>query len=196
MIVHVCPHSRDIITHAYLFSNLTIHRLIAHNERRQKYHTRWGVEYVPLQWSPQLSADAERWANQLLSRCEYETGSLKHEPNVEEGENLAENKGTGSWATQRPADAILQRWVEDELSVGYPNNAHMTQVLWRPSRYVGCGDASKPYSGGTCRVQVCRYAKAGNCAMGQTAMIGSNWKTPMLADDSNCAPECAPEGCW
>lgn len=37
--------------------------------------------------------------------------------------------------------------------------------LWRSSRYMGCGESAKDYPGGKCRVQVCRYAKAGNCDM-------------------------------
>jgi hypothetical protein len=37
--------------------------------------------------------------------------------------------------------------------------------LWRSSKYLGCGESEKNYPGGKCRVQVCRYAKAGNCDM-------------------------------
>ena len=66
----------------YLFSNPTIHRLTAHNERRQKYHT--------LQWSPQFSADSEHRDKLLLNRCEYKRFTFKHEPTgVEvEGERI------------------------------------------------------------------------------------------------------------
>ena len=37
--------------------------------------------------------------------------------------------------------------------------------LWRASRYLGCAESVKDYQGGKCRVQVCRYTKAGNCDM-------------------------------
>ena len=30
---------------------------------------------------------------------------------------------------------------------------------------MGCGESEKEYNGGMCRVQVCRYARAGNCDM-------------------------------
>lgn len=62
---------------------------------------------------------------------------------------------------------IVRRWVEREIGWAYPDNAHLTQSLWRASKYLGCGEAEKDYGppGGKCRVQVCRYAKAGNCGM-------------------------------
>ena len=37
--------------------------------------------------------------------------------------------------------------------------------LWRASKYIGCAESERDYNGGKCRVQVCRYAKAGNCDM-------------------------------
>ena len=77
------------------------------------------------------------------------------------GENLAANYGSGSWAAVRSADTILSRWVEDEADDPYPANGHLTQVLWRPSKYVGCAEASAPDGGGLCHVQVCRYARPG-----------------------------------
>ena len=78
------------------------------------------------------------------------------------GENLAANYGSGSWAAVRSADTILSRWVESEADDPYPANGHLTQVLWRPSKYVGCAEASKPRNGGgMCHAQVCRYARPG-----------------------------------
>ena len=54
--------------------------------------------------------------------------------------------------------------------------------LWRSSRYLGCGDAVRNYDDGAiCRVQVCRYVRAGNCVMGSfDASEGDNWLVPML----------------
>ena len=46
-------------------------------------------------------------------------------------------------------------WVEDEVDDNWPGNGHLTQVLWRASKYVGCGEASKPRNGGgMCHAQV------------------------------------------
>lgn len=81
---------------------------------------------MPLDWSPQLAAQAKRWANELLADCGV--SGIRHEQNVVEGENLAKNKGTGSFGKMYDADDILTRWVERERDVGYPRNAHMTQV--------------------------------------------------------------------
>ena len=53
----------------------------------------------------------------------------------------------------------MNRWVEFEIERPYPGNAHLTQALWRPSKYMGCGEAEKPFKNGMCRIQVCRYAR-------------------------------------
>jgi hypothetical protein len=66
--------------------------------------------------------------------------------------------------------------------VEYPANAHLTQALWRATRYLGCGDAVKNLDdGAVCRVQVCRYVRTGNCSMGSyNPHEGTNWLIPML----------------
>jgi len=152
--------------------------LIAHNIRREDWHQRNNglPGYVPLKWSTELAKDAQSWADELLDDCDQE--GIAHESDVEEGENLAKNFGNGGqWAGLYPPENILKRWVDDEEFWGYPNNAHLTQALWRASRYVGCGDSIRINSEGvTCRMQVCRYVRAGNCAMGSfQAKEGDNW---------------------
>lgn len=82
---------------------------------------------------------------------------------------------------------------------------HLTNAIWRATKYVGCGEAEKSYqveangitSTHMCRAQVCRYAKPGNCGMGQykNAQGIVQWEIPMLKDDSPCGPDCPPEGC-
>ncbi|KAL7537357.1 hypothetical protein ACHAXR_007764 [Thalassiosira sp. AJA248-18] len=171
--------------------------LVAHNDRRKKYHEQWGASYVPLKWSPQLAAESKLWAEKLLDDCDM--SGIEHEKGVLDGENLAKNRGSGKFGELYPTENILTRWVERELDVGYPANAHLTQCLWRSSKFLGCGEAVKKFNGGrgTCRIQVCRYARAGNCNMNQhKASIGNNWLKPMLEDNTRCGPECAPEGCW
>jgi hypothetical protein len=84
------------------------------------------------------------------------------DPNSQFGENLAAHSGTGSFAAVRSADSIVARWVDNEEGLGYPGNAHLTQALWRGTKYVGCDEASKPRNGGgMCYIQVCRYARPG-----------------------------------
>lgn len=134
--------------------------LDAHNWRRKKYHADFNVDYVPLMWSRGLSQHAAAWAEKLLDDCDVV--GVKHEPGVEQGENLAKNAGMGSWGQLYPVENIVRRWVEREETWEWPHNAHFTQALWKTSNYVGCAESTKAMSnGGTCHVQVCRYARSG-----------------------------------
>lgn len=169
--------------------------LECHNWRRKKYHERFGSTYTPQVWDFSLAQHAKSWATRLLNDCNKD--GIKHEPGVSQGENLAKNRGTGKWGKQYNVENICSRWFEREETWPYPDNAHLTQGLWKSSLYVGCGEATKTMAnGGRCHVQVCRYARAGNCNMGKyKATIGQNWKQPMLMDDNPCGPVCPPGGC-
>ena len=72
---------------------------------------------------------------------------------------MASNLGTGSWGQPRTPEEILVRWVDKEVNTN--EKAHLTQALWRSSKYLGCGTATKAHNGGNCHVQVCRYARPG-----------------------------------
>lgn len=175
--------------------------LLAHNERRQDYHTRCnqrycGKKYRPLKWSSGLARDAAKYAEELLDTCD-DTG-IKHEPGIEQGENLAKNKGFGDWGRLYPADKIVKRFVDNEAKWSWTKNAHLTQALWYATRYLGCAESTKVMeNGATCRMQVCRYAKAGNCEMGKyDSHDWPNHEIPMMMDDSSCGPVCPPEGCY
>ena len=166
-----------------------------HNWRRKHYHEKWGSEYVPLKYDFSLQADAKSWANQLLKDCG--TPGIKHEPGVEQGENLAKNTGNKVYGQLYPVENICRRWFEREVGWPYPDNAHLTQGLWKSARYMGCAESSKTMAnGGKCHIQVCRYARAGNCNMGvYKATQGENWKKPMLSDHNPCGPVCPRTGC-
>ncbi|KAL7529417.1 hypothetical protein ACHAXR_002954, partial [Thalassiosira sp. AJA248-18] len=170
--------------------------LDAHNSRRMNWHTENNVSYVPLIYSPILAEESRVWAEKLLVNCS--SADIEHEAKVSEGENLAKNIGSvnaqgGGWGQVSVCvcvsillqSNIVGRWVEFEIGRLYPYNAHLTQALWRPSKYLGCGEAEKPFRTGMCRVQVCRYARAGNCEMGRfNSTVGKNWLPPMLVDTS------------
>ncbi|KAL3779900.1 hypothetical protein ACHAW5_003630 [Stephanodiscus triporus] len=160
--------------------------LHAHNIRREEWHTRYGKTYVPLKWSNVLEAQATAYAQDMLSTC----GDVPVLGKTEYGKNLARNTGTGRWGSFRKPEDILIRWVDREADFGWPGNAHLTQALWRATKYVGCGVASKSWNDGNgmCHTQVCRYARPGNCNM---AAYQSN---QMLKDDSPCLPACPPDG--
>lgn len=131
--------------------------LVAHNTRRQYWHDYYGKSYVPLKWSGELAASSKAYAEELLSTCG--DSGIEHDPINKYGENMAKNKGTGGWGELYAADKITGRFIDREVEIGYPNNYHLTQALWRASKYVGCGESEKPFGAGTCRIQVCRYSK-------------------------------------
>mmetsp|Transcript_11325 Transcript_11325/g.23885 ORF Transcript_11325/g.23885 Transcript_11325/m.23885 type:complete len:517 (+) Transcript_11325:140-1690(+) len=164
--------------------------LVAHNSRREYWHKSvYGKSFIPLKWSSGLAASAQKYAEDLLDSCDSST--IIHDPKNSYGENMAKNKGTGGWGELKPADNIVGRFVDREVGLDWPQNAHLTQALWRASKYVGCGDAVKDHNGGKCRIQVCRYSKPGNCGINN-----NTWESKMLEDDSGCEPACPPEGCF
>lgn len=95
----------------------------------------------------------------------YGLSTVKSLGSTTYGENLASNVGTGTFGEQKPPEQILIRWFDREVDYEWPNNSHFTQVLWRATKYVGCDVASKPYKGGMCRTQVCRYARSGQSSV-------------------------------
>jgi Cysteine-rich secretory protein family len=146
--------------------------LTGHNSRRQRYHGQYGVSYVPLKWTNSLAASAQSYANTLAR-----TGRLVHSGQAGVGENLAWNSGRNAPS----ADSVMTRWTEnEESSVG----GHFTQVLWRATQYVGCGQASSSHG----HYQVCHYVTRGNC--------NGSTRTKMLASSSPCSPQCPSEGCF
>jgi hypothetical protein len=147
--------------------------LTAHNRRRRHYHSSFGVTYVRLRWSASLAASAQSYAETLAR-----TGRFEHS-RLGVGENLAWNGGT----VAPSPDSVLTRWADDEAS---SMGGHFTQVVWRATRYVGCGEAVR--SGGGGHVQVCHYVTPGNC--------NGSTRTNMLATTSPCAPQCPAEGCF
>ncbi|KAL9184416.1 hypothetical protein ACHAXT_002502 [Thalassiosira profunda] len=160
--------------------------LNAHNARRRKYNG--GQGYVPLKYSSVLKRDAQSYANRLAGNC---GGALRHASGISDGENLARNQGSGSWGQQKSSEQIMRRWVENELSWKWPKNAHYTQVVWRATQYVGCGDGTKRLNGNSvCRTQVCRYARAGNCNV-----RNGNWRSEAWKDSTKCGREC-PGMCY
>jgi len=178
--------------------------LVAHNKRRMDWHARYGKEYVPLKWSEGLKQSSLEYAEKLLETCE--TSTPKHATDNPYGENIARNKGVGGWGQLYDPDKIVGRFVDREEGLPWARNGHLTNALWRSTRYVGCAEANKSYqvvnkNGQTvtqnCRSQVCRYTKPGNCSMGKYKRKDGtyDWETPMLMDDTPCGPECPPEGC-
>lgn len=154
--------------------------LKSHNSRRKQWHTQNNRKYVPVKWSDALKKDAAVWARHLVA-----IDTFYHDPNRGPyGENLAMNGGA-DW--QPTTENVLSRWVEDEANLDFPANGHLTQVLWRATEWVGCAEAQR----GNTRVQVCRYARPGNCEMASY----NTWMEPMLMNESPCGAICHPDDC-
>ncbi len=133
-------------------------------------HKQKGKTYVPLQWSKYLRDSAQQWAEECAR-----TNKFDHAWHLDIGENMARHTTSGD-GYHHPSN-ILTRWVERELGVGYPENGHMTQAIWRATKFVGCGEARR----GNRYYQVCQYSKPGNCGVNR-----SDYWSSVMADDSGC----------
>jgi pathogenesis-related protein 1 len=122
--------------------------LAAHNALRER------LKLPSLVWSNQLAKYAQDWANRLAG-----TGQLSHRSNPVYGENLFLAHG----AQADPA-AVVAAWASEAQSYNYRNNScqgrcgHYTQLIWRDTKRVGCGNASKDET----QVWVCNYDPPGN----------------------------------
>lgn len=161
-----------------------------HNDIRFKYHTTLNKkDVVNLQWSTDLAQKAKTTAEANVAEC-------KDYPRDDKGygRNGYIRQGASSGLT--PAK-VIDIW-EKRKALGYPQNSALTQVIWRPTQYVGCyiaiNEAKK------CQAAICYYAKPGNCNMsgaeGTSVAQVQKWRMRTMADNSNCTPECPPEGCF
>ena len=139
-----------------------------HNKHRKIAHEAEGLKYVPLRWNEAVAKEAQRWADYLVrdGKCD-----LVHEQQGLMGENLAARTGT---ADPRPVSSVVQSWVNSP--------GHYSQLKWRGSHYLGCGEAY----GDNCSVQACRFVTFGNCNG------YDNW----IEDYTPCSSMCPPEGCY
>ena len=128
--------------------------LEVHNAARREV----GVE-VDLAWSPNLAAQAQRYAETLAR-----SGRFEHAPDVAEGENLFWFEDSEQ---ARPAAEASEGWYAEKADYRYgpvPARAgrkmvgHYTQMVWRETREVGIGMARSKHG----LYVVARYSPAGN----------------------------------
>ena len=147
---------------------------------------------MDLKWSNSLKNSAQNYANRLIQIGGGDDCRIQHGYQGDSfgGENLALLVGTGT--TGSSPDQVLRMWYDDEINRPFGQNGHATQVVYRSSRYVGCGIAEKAMNrGGKCFIQVCRYLAPGNCGID-----ANNWVAKTLSDKVECGPACPPEGCF
>ncbi len=123
-----------------------------HNCARQE------VGSPPLQWSTELSAYAQNWANHL---AKDEHCNLVHSEGGDYGENLF--GGSGSYT---PLFASQDWYTEKKLfhygvlnESNWAPSGHYTQMVWKATTNVGMGEAHCP---GGDLVIVAEYSPAGN----------------------------------
>ncbi|KAI1842889.1 hypothetical protein JX265_012018 [Neoarthrinium moseri] len=124
--------------------------LDAHNSARSE------IGSAALVWDSSLAADAQAWAEHLVS-----VGSLTHSDVSGQGENLY----MGYDST--PLVSAANGWIAEKSSyngeaissTNYMSFGHYTQVVWGSTTHVGMGSASD--SSGAVYV-VARYSPPGN----------------------------------
>lgn len=111
----------------------------------------------PLEWSAELSAVAQRWADSLRDNdCAFE-----HSPGFKFGENLAYAAPTGSSSVTN----VVGGWYQEVELYDFGSakfsfeSGHFTQVVWLATRRLGCGYAS---CGSNAELWVCNYDPPGN----------------------------------
>lgn len=123
--------------------------LITHNYYRSLH------EAPPLNWSPVLAAEAQKWAERLAR-----TDSFKHSGDKDRGENLA-----FVWGSELTPMKATEMWYDevkdyDFSSPGFASNTgHFTQVVWVGTEQFGMAKAVG--EDGT-QVIVGRYYPPGN----------------------------------
>jgi hypothetical protein len=188
------PISKAPPTDSTALTETEIKWLNGHNDRRRKYFADNGLGPKDLKWSQSLEKSAQNYANRLLelggdSKCVIQHG---YDGDEYGGENLHTNWGTSISTVSASPDEVLNGWYDEEINLPYGQNAHATQVVFRSTHYVGCGQSQKKLSnGGKCFINVCRYLSPGNCNMSR-----NGWKSRTLDDDAQCSPVCPPEGCF
>jgi len=131
--------------------------LAAHNDARAEHCA------PPLEWSPELAATAEGWANELASRgC----------PLAHSQSSLGENLYAATAGAFTAADAV-RVWVAERDAYDFDRGGfsmetgHFTQVVWKGTERVGC--ATLECNG--LDLWVCNYDPAGNVRGGYQANV-------------------------
>jgi len=127
--------------------------LAFHNAKRQ------AVGVGPLQWSTNLAAAAQNWANHL---ARDENCNLAHTQNNTYGENLFGGSGMAYTALDAAEDwySEIAKYHNGVLTAAnFAPAGHYTQMVWRDTTQVGMGQAT--CSGGAI-VIVAEYNPPGN----------------------------------
>ena len=93
----------------------------------------------PLEWSAEVAAYAQEWANQLAANnCTFE-----HRQNGAYGENLF--MGGGTWTVMDATNSWyneIQKFDYNNPDANFMETGHYTQVVWRTTTKLGMGVAT------------------------------------------------------
>jgi pathogenesis-related protein 1 len=151
----------------------------AHNTARQELGA--SPALGDLEWSDELAAFAQQWSDDLARRC----GTIEHRDQNRFGENIALRGSSRPAGSFSGAEAV-EGWVAEDACWDYGTIrgsercdaaciqglnsngcGHYTQVVWRGTRFVGCGYSTCQSQDFTYEVWVCNYDPPGNY-VGQT----------------------------
>ncbi|KAI9351162.1 hypothetical protein DFJ73DRAFT_379663 [Zopfochytrium polystomum] len=121
--------------------------------KHNSYRSQYGMP--SLIWDSGLASEASSYSNYLAYSLNC---ALVHSGASGEGENLESYGGTKG-AGHQTMDAAVDDWMTED-----PNSLnHASQVLWRATKKVGCGQVTNTHSDGSfCLVTTCRYYPIGN----------------------------------
>eukprot|EP00547_Thalassionema_nitzschioides_P008767 CAMPEP_0194226858 /NCGR_PEP_ID=MMETSP0156-20130528/42553_1 /TAXON_ID=33649 /ORGANISM="Thalassionema nitzschioides, Strain L26-B" /LENGTH=858 /DNA_ID=CAMNT_0038959323 /DNA_START=129 /DNA_END=2707 /DNA_ORIENTATION=- len=171
-----------------------------HNIRRTAFFELKGLPPKNLTWSRDLQTSAENYAQKLADEAE---------PTAEAGCWLPNRLGGDQYGTQNTAmnrgleiatpTNLLESWYDNEIdfTTEFPNitlhgpKFHATQVIFRSSKYVGCGQATKtnPANGEICNFHVCRYLGPGNCFLEAFTDVYTSFHSLFQEEDCMSKPE-------
>mmetsp|Transcript_23148 Transcript_23148/g.35061 ORF Transcript_23148/g.35061 Transcript_23148/m.35061 type:complete len:631 (-) Transcript_23148:132-2024(-) len=165
-----------------------------HNIRRSNFFSLKGLTDAPLTWSTELGESAQNYANKLATQEDGCWLLDRYEGDQFGSENLALDRGT----TMATPTEVLQSWHDNEIDLNTMSlqgqKFHATQVLFRSTKWVGCGSATKvdQTTGEQCNFHVCRYIGPGNCFLEAFIDVYPNFVNLL---PTNCMDE-HPDNYW
>lgn len=132
-----------------------------HNAIRSEYWIVW------LTWDTKLEKSAQDWANILAKNNIFSHSSAQVRNNA--WENLYMSSSNGKNINITWSDALYS-WIDEWWNYDYSSNScspgsicwHFTQVIWKTTKRVWCGQSTRKVGKTTNIYWVCHYDPAGN----------------------------------
>jgi len=128
--------------------------LAAHNRYRQE------VDVASLQWSSDIAASAQSWADELASRDAFTHSSSSYGENLWKGtaDSYSLTQMVESWGNEQQYFIADAAFPEVSTTGNWGDVGHYTQMIWEDTTEVGCAIAT----GHGWDVLVCQYNPPGN----------------------------------